>query len=236
MKSPFAQTELILSTSQASADSVSAAIREFGVVVLPGYLPLHDLEALNSEFDSILAQGATPTSGIVPIKLEPGRGAVVTRLALDPESFPATISSFGTSFMQEVSNSYWGAECVPNEQIYVMNEVVGTKHIAQDLHFDVQKTLKFFVYLTDTTAANGAFSCVPGSHLIARRIRDESGVSISYENREVTRQLPFDEEEVVSVEGVAGTLIVFTTEVFHRAGVVAQGERRIMRGHTRPKK
>jgi len=37
------------------------------------------------------------------------------------------------------------------------------------------------------------------------------------------------------VEGKAGSLIIFDTQTWHKAGIVSSGERRVMRGHTRPK-
>jgi ectoine hydroxylase-related dioxygenase (phytanoyl-CoA dioxygenase family) len=45
----------------------------------------------------------------------------------------------------------------------------------------------------------------------------------------LSRDLPFTEEEMVAVEGSAGTLIVFDTDVFHKTGNVVSGERRVMR-------
>ena len=115
-----------------------------------------------------------------------------------------------------------------------MHELPGTQHNAQDLHFDVKKTLKFFLYLNDVTEANGAFSCVPGSHNKSEKIRNKYGNEISYENRHLTRQLAYNNEQVISVEGNAGDLILFNTDVWHRAGIVKEGERKVMRGHTRP--
>jgi len=40
-------------------------------------------------------------------------------------------------------------------------------------------------------------------------------------------------EEIFSIEGPAGTLIIFSTDVFHRAGIVSEGQRHVMRGHCR---
>lgn len=223
--------ELTLADSQPDPAQVFKVVNQYGLAVLPNYSQPDVLKALNLEFDQILDNGG---QGIKPIDLDRGRGAIVSRLEIDSAKFPQTFSAFGVEFMQELSGLYWQKPVVPNEQVYVMNEVVGTTHLAQDLHFDVTPTFKFFLYLTDTTAENGAFSCVPGSQKVTAGLRQKYGKEIGYETRHLTRELPFREEEVVSVEGPAGTLIIFTTEVFHRAGVVQSGERRVMRGHTRP--
>ena len=59
---------------------------------------------------------------------------------------------------------------------------------------------------------------------------------ICYENRYLTRELDFEKsKEKISIEGKAGTLIIFDTDVWHQAGFVSKGVRRVMRGHTRVK-
>ena len=78
---------------------------------------------------------------------------------------------FQQDWMQDVSNAFWGKKLKINKDIYVMHELPGTQHIAQDIHFDVQQTLKFSLYLNDVTATNGAFCCVPGSH--KRKLRNK---------------------------------------------------------------
>jgi hypothetical protein len=48
----------------------------------------------------------------------------------------------------------------------------------------------------------------------------------------MSRDLPAKESDIVSVDGPAGTLIIFDTDVFHRTGTVTEGERRVMRGQS----
>jgi ectoine hydroxylase-related dioxygenase (phytanoyl-CoA dioxygenase family) len=136
--------------------------------------------------------------------------------------------------MQSITDAYLGKGFQSNQKIFVVKDVVGNSHHANDLHFDVQRTLKFFLYLGDTTAKNGAFSCIPGSHLITDKIRKENSDKISYENREFSRMLPYDPKDIISVEGNAGSLIIFDTDVFHQAGKVSDGERWVMRGQSEP--
>jgi len=202
-----------------------------GVLLLrPGAVAM-DLAALRSEFARLL-DGDHP--GVRPIALDHGAGRVVERNQLEVDAFPEMQRTFTQPWMGILAERFWGEFCEPNGVIYVMHEVVGTTHTAQDLHFDVLPTLKFFLYLTDTTEENGAFACVPGSHRQSLAIRSAHGRALTYAERAVTRELPVEERDVVSVEGEAGSVIIFSTEVFHRAGRVSRGERCVMRGHTRP--
>ena len=68
----------------------------------------------------------------------------------------------------------------------------------------------------------------------SEKIRKKYGNKISYENRHLTRQLDYKKEQIIPIEGKAGDLIIFNTDVWHRAGIVKKGERKVMRGHTRP--
>jgi len=221
---------VLSNASEVQVSQILGAVEHHGLCILPEFVAGGTLDKLNEEFEQILSPDKK--NGVDLIELNAGRGAVAHLYELG-EAVPNTQAFFGTEWMQEASDTYWGAPARLNDNVYVMEEVPGTEHVAQDLHFDVLKTLKFFLYLNDVTAENGAFSCVPGSHHHTRKLREQLGDDISYEKRCLTRDHPFGENDVVSIEGKAGTLIVFTTEVWHRAGKVSRDTRRVMRGHTR---
>ena len=190
------------------------------------------LSSLSSDFIKIFQNPTMECCHF--LELEVGAACSVKFDKSKHQSIPHTQAFFNQKWMQQLSDSFWHKQIPINTEIYVMHELPGTQHNAQDLHFDVKKTLKFFLYLNDVTEANGAFSCVPGSHNESEKIRNKYGNEISYENRHLTRQLAYNNEQVISVEGNAGDLILFNTDVWHRAGIVKEGERKVMRGHTRP--
>lgn len=203
-----------------------------GIAIIPDYLESNDLNHLNQEFESIFT---LDHDFIKPFDYSEGRGANVLLEKVDEAILPHTKKIFSQNWMQELANSYLQGATDLNKDVYVVNDVVGSKHVANDLHFDVLQTFKYFIYLTDTTAENGAFTCAPGTQKRAQQLREKYGADISYENRHLTRDLPVKPEEVIPIEGKAGTLIIFDTDVFHKAGQVQKGERRVMRGHTRLK-
>ena len=211
--------------------AICRLLKEFGVMTVPDYVSAADLEIIRNEFLFGLSQ---PESKFIkPFPYSEGKGCLVLNDEIDREVFPATSCIFNAEWMRSLSEQYLGGRVDLNHSIYFVRDVVGSKHHANDLHFDVQRCFKFFIYLQDTTVDNGAFACVPGSLTNAADIRSRYGEKISYDNRELTRDLPFMEKDAVPVEGKAGTLIIFDTDVFHRAGSVSAGERWVMRGHTR---
>jgi ectoine hydroxylase-related dioxygenase (phytanoyl-CoA dioxygenase family) len=96
---------------------------------------------------------------------------------------------------------------------------------------DKIRTLKFFIYLTDTTEENGAMGAVPGSQVANCAHRLEC-LKSDPDYRAVTNVM--SDAKTVPVEGPAGTLFIFDSDITHSAGHVRPGkERRILRGHTR---
>lgn len=208
------------------------SLKSDGIVVVNDYLNSEEIAGLILEFNKIINASNVP--GIENIDYSEGIGKILRKSKLDWSNFPVTNSVFFNKTFQTISDRYLNKPANLNNDIFVVKDVVGSKHHANDLHFDVAPTFKFFIYLNDTTAENGAFACIPGSHLQAAEIRKKYGSDISYENRYLSRELPYSEKEALPVEGKAGTLIIFDTDVFHRAGTVSKGERLVMRGHTRP--
>lgn len=205
-------------------------LRKTGVALIPAFCTAEELVKLNGEFDRFLLH---QESWIVPFDYSNGNGVRILMKDIDKTLYPETDRVFSQPFMERMTQDYFNdKEVHANQGIYIVRDIVGNKHHANDMHFDVQRSLKFFIYLTDTTAENGAFYCLPGSQVESGKLRQKLGDKISYENRELSRELPAKDTDLVPMEGPAGTLIIFDTDVFHRAGFVKNGERRVMRAYS----
>jgi ectoine hydroxylase-related dioxygenase (phytanoyl-CoA dioxygenase family) len=209
-------------------------IKSDGVVVIQNFCSYNDLEKLKDEYQSILSGSHQNSDWFENREYSLGVAALLTKKDVMKDQYPALFDFFSQPIMQSITDAYLGNGFHSNQKIFVVKDVVGNSHNANDLHFDVQRTLKFFLYLNDANESNGAFRCVPGSHNETKKIRAKNSDKISYENREFSRMLPFGPEDTVSVEGKAGSLIIFDTDVFHQAGKVSEGERWVMRGQTEP--
>lgn len=214
---------------EGNRSSLIGKLKEQGVLVCRAFISPGQIEKLNAEFDEFLEK---TQPYIQHVEYSNGKAVRVKTADLEKERYPETLQVYTSKLMQDITNEYFGKTVKSNTGVYLVNDVVGTRHHANDLHFDVQRSLKFFIYLTDTSAKNGAFYCVPGSHKFTGQIRKKYGADISYENRELSRDLPVKDEDAVPLEGEAGTLIIFDTDVFHKAGTVSEGERRVMRGYS----
>ena len=211
-------------------NKIISVLQKSGAAVIPGYLERAQIEKLIGEFHFCLS--SAKNNFVTPFDYSEGSGCVVANDKIDKSILPETFKVFNSSFMKSLALKYLGGYYALNSVIYFVKDVVGSKHLANDLHFDVNRAFKFFIYLNDASVKNGAFACVPGSHLRALEIREKLGNKINFDNRELTRELPYTDKDAQAMEGKAGTLIIFDTNVFHRAGNVSEGERWVMRGHT----
>ena len=124
------------------------------------------------------------------------------------------------------------------------------------LHFDRNASLKYFLYLNDVTKENGAFFIQPNSRKLGKKLRHKAWGNLipkpndSFFKKIITKLFgkPFkdiknrieldhpelyDESKLIPVEGKAGTLIVFDSDLFHQGGKINKkgAERIVIRMH-----
>lgn len=148
---------------------------------------------------------------------------------------------FGSPLIWDIAFNFM--KTVPTfDEIFVTHDYRVDQGLAANgfLHFDKRPTFKFFMYLTDCDEDSGAFRYVPKSYHIGEKLRMESREKTS-EYREMKNKLEIDYSELgytfsdsIPIEGLAGTMFAFHSDVFHMAGRILKGkERRVIRLHLR---
>ncbi|MCB2107634.1 MAG: phytanoyl-CoA dioxygenase family protein [Rhodobacteraceae bacterium] len=224
---------LIYRDVRPSPAEIADAVRQWGIVVLPRFVDGAQLKQLNDEFDSLINQrrsrdfGVDEFDNIVNVR--------VIRDRLDATQFPQVASLFGSEYMNQVAENYYGSGNYRlNGEIFV-SELSATQGPQPNppfaLHFDKRNVLKFFIYLSNTDERNGAMRALPGSHMRNRRVREHEMVGTTLQNIENVFPEPLTPS--IPISGSAGTMFVFDTDVCHGASTVEPGlTRRTMRGHT----
>jgi hypothetical protein len=218
---------LTLDRQDARRDAVVRVLKEHGMCVISGWLNGKEIEVLRAEHEKALNAGSAPDEDGA---FNAGR---INRLkrAKSERDYPAIHRLFSDVFFDEVSRGYIGAPFDLNDEIFVTDHGPDKRQILP-LHYDRLWCLKFYVYLKDTTAGDGAFEALPGSHRVARR-RREHLLSRGMRAQQLPNRSDADNLESIPIEGKAGTLIVFDTDTLHKGGTVAEGGRRlVLRGHT----
>ena len=117
-----------------------------------------------------------------------------------------------------------------NEHVYLTHDVDSMDFNA-GWHTDPSRSLKFMLYLNDVSEENGAMKYIPGSnyHGVYRihyhRFRGQDDFPAFLAEHEVPGG-------AVSLNGKAGTMVIFDAAGFHTAGYLKPAtERLVLRGH-----
>jgi len=201
------------------------ALNTDGIVIFENFFNSVELQELNQEYEKILSDKSVQFP-------ENKNAANINESYLSKNKLHALYSAFFSTQFITLSSEVWGKEFEHCHDIYVMKDIEGSYNIAQDLHFDIIKQLKFFIYLNDIDENNGAFEYVAGSHKWTEKLRENSPNEINFKNREISRNLPKEYGSSKPLIAKAGTVFIFDTNMFHRAGEFKSGVRKIIRGHT----
>lgn len=217
-------------SKDAPTEDILALLKKYGVAKLSGWLDEDIVAALRCEQEAVYESGG---AGVSNMDYSRGRFARLKRRELIVEQFPTITKVFADPRMEEVARHYIGDEFLLNEEIFVSDDDPSDLEIVP-IHYDKIWMFKFYFYLADTTREDGAFSLIPGSQLLGRSIREfyiSRGMPlIEQPNKSV---LPAGLPKPLTIEGMAGDLIIFDTDAYHLGANVAPGHRRrVMRGHT----
>ncbi len=213
-------------------EDVLAGLRRDGVFVQADAVPKELLRALREEFEQFSVEKA---EAVTHFPHKPGKGF---RIALDDPGVrtryrrtSAIASLFCRDDLAKLVSAY-----LPGARF--CEAVIGTAEFRPmpltDMHFDTHRSLKFMLYLDDTSEENGAFCYVPGSHrknsAFRRRFMQLGGVPELIPNA-----LPdVHRKRAVTIDGKAGTLIAFDTDGIHGGGVLQPGcSRRVIRAQSK---
>jgi len=101
------------------------------------------------------------------------------------------------------------------------------------LHFDRWRSYKAMVYLTDVAENDGPFSVIPRTHTVGASLRRLT-IDQRYENRLNRIELDYPDlyKEPTKILGLAGTLILFDSDIFHEGGKIQKNhQRKLIRSH-----
>jgi Phytanoyl-CoA dioxygenase (PhyH) len=222
--------------AERTVDSVIHQLVSYGITVVPNFIEAPVLEPLRTAFFKILESDYACVKQKFGHPTNPeGRQATIDPCKAASDGFPQFEEVFRSEFMDQVANTYFAP------YRYDLNSQVLLVHLLPcpvpilPWHFDRIQTLKFWIYLKDTTTDDGAFEYCPGTHW-------EGHYRAGYHMLSGTplKHIPNDVpshriQNPVAVEAKAGDLVIFDPDGFHRGGIVGPGrERCVLRADTYP--
>ncbi len=207
-------------------DHVVNCLNADGIYMSRGLLGEETVRKLNDEFDLLLAH---EFKGVKQSKQRGrGRSFRVKYKSLENGTLPACREVFFCENFKSIASKYMPSGSRINSDLVGTYDDKYPSFIFD--HFDTLRALKFMIYLLDTNQENGAFCYARGTQIDNAQLRRRHfrfGGSCESLPKVLVRG-DFVSQE--SFTGPAGTVIIFDTEGFHRAGKMADGTtRRIIR-------
>jgi len=213
--------------------SIVAKLRRHGVVILPAILEGDALRALSEDFTATIRDHTRLAERFEVSTAEHTVCVRLDRRIISDDLVPAIRTFYGHPTLAAVAARFYGHEdFVLNRQIFVQETRPTDTPFSGELHFDVSRMLKFWVYLEPGTREAGAIRIATGSHRWIRKLREEFSERL-IPKAQIFNQVDEHAHPALDIEAPAGSLVLFDTDAAHGAGRVAPGHvRRILRGHT----
>ena len=208
-------------------------LRRFGVVVLPNLIEGAALDNMRAEFRALLDHLELLGQKFQVTDDAENRCVRLDRATMEVEIAPETAAFYDAPLLAKIAEFYYGHEdFVLNRQIFVHETLPTERPLSGDLHFDVSRMLKFWIYLEDGREDSGAIRMSPGSNLLFGKLREEFSDRL-IPKAQICNKVDETAHPAMPIEAPAGSLVIFDTDTAHGAGRVAPGKvRRIVRGHT----
>lgn len=177
-----------------------------------------------------------------------------------PADFRHSRELFTAELFRVTTRAYLGPGSGFMEVVaFTRDHVADPEAMYGKLHYDRRHQLKFILYLNDVDQSNGAFGCIPGSHRAGRKLflqRWREALALQTSDAEeidaAAAATPEDTrvyasvrclldrgeaiavKRKISIDGPAGTLVAFDTNLLHFGGFVTtpHRERWTLKGHT----
>ncbi len=212
-------------------DDALATLRRDGVSVHEGYIAGELLEEIREEFDRYLI---AEEEGVIHVEHKPGKSF---RILVDNPHLREI-----NQRKSRIAGLFFNETLRKITEVYIPGAtycegLLGTNEFrampVTEVHFDTIRSLKYMIYLDDTTAQNGAFSYARGTHKKNSTFRDRFAMLGGVSNMIPNALAEEHRARVSSIEAAAGTLILFDTDGLHAGGVLQEGRtRRVIRARS----
>jgi len=200
-------------------------VAKYGICIIEDFINFQELESLKIELNQVLS------SDIEKNREVKSNYTVMKKLSFNSiKNFEKIYNFCNYELFKNLARNFFNTKNLNiREEVYMHRDENGADRNTL-WHQDPQVSIKFFLYLQDTDETNGAMQYSLGSHsdgiyrLKSLRLMGET--TPTYGRGENFISTP------VILSAKAGSLLVFNTAGFHKAGNIEQGKNReVIRVH-----
>jgi len=158
------------------------------------------------------------------------------------DEIPSFKNLFLNKNLSSVTKGYLGNNCIENLQIfstydYKLQSYDKEKPRNSYWHFDPYYSLKYFIYLQDTTIENGCLRIIPNTINKTKELRSKIPFEEICKTGYQVDGLLQEVDKPINLEAKAGDVVIFDTDLFHvGANLLQDGlERMVIIVHNRPR-
>ena len=207
-----------------------------GIAFIPNFLTQEQLHSFRSSFTQIMDKS------LACVKRRPkhpsnfdGKQAHIDPALAKDDGFPEYSTIFQDGLIKDIADTFFAPNKIKLNPEILLTHLHPSPTPILPWHFDRMQTLKFWIYLEDTTRDDGAFEYCPGTHWEGH-YRAAYHMATGTPVRYIPNDIPEHRvQNPVAIEAKAGDLVIFDPDGFHRGGVVKPGhERKVVRADTIP--
>jgi len=225
----------LITTKSLDIKKIINILDQFGCCVIKNFLNNDELQDLKSEFNYMFVEAKKNKSFVINKHPTNNNGRYIICKKSQLNSTYKTIKNiFNSKFMNKITDEYFKCDNYFNHEIFLTHEQPSKTEILP-WHFDRKHALKFYINLVDVDEKHGAFAYDIGSHReghFRANFFMLSGVKVG----DIPNDIPIEElRQPTNIVSKAGSLVIFDSDGFHKEGLLTEGDRKVIRGHSNPK-
>lgn len=219
-----------------SVENIVETVKSQGYIIIPSVFSGQTLNLIAEEFHSIIAENkkfdvVDYHDGATCVRMHPFFRVKYLH------DYPALFSFYNSSVLRAITKLFYsdapkGYEHVA--EIFVHETPETSSPLSGKLHWDCLQTLKYWVYIDDLSDEAGPMLIEPKSIERNNSTREKllKSQDLLVGGKDNIVEVP--EQGLVSLSGLAGSILIHDTDASHGASPVKPGyTRRIVRGHCR---
>ncbi len=209
-------------------NKVITELNNNGFFFAPSIFNSDTMKVINDEFDKLISDKSYENST--------GNFKNVTQLRLKQiklldEKLLYFYSFFSNKFLKKIISTYFRTNHKYNHQIFFQKTSLTNKPPANEIHFDKLHQIKIWIFVNSVDENNGPIELFLGTHKKNKEKRlnfyKKQDLDLELDNRD-----HYKHTKGRKITGPEGSVLIFDSDLFHRASPVNEGKRLIARSHS----
>ena len=201
-------------------------IEKEGFYLFNDFLEKDYMDQLNSEFEKVIRNKKNTlndkNANTIQVRY-------FNKLNLFDENLMNTFSIFNNEQFRKIIHKLYRTKFYYNNQIFFQQTNLTNEPTAGEVHFDILHQYKIWIFLNDVDENNGPIEIFPKSHIENKITRIKSYKDAKRFDNRANR---IDKLIGKKIKANSGSILIFDSDVFHRATSVRKGSRKIIRAHS----